>query len=99
MMTSRMKNLTEQSSTSSWLGGGWSPWGLPAYLARKIRVGFVHGALFSTDQSSPRYLIVISLQGKRWLIPFQLARVERQSVHFDALHEDDLDEMTPPAGM
>ncbi|PYE53901.1 hypothetical protein DES52_107159 [Deinococcus yavapaiensis KR-236] len=99
MTSSRMDNLIERSHTSSWLGEGSSPWGLPAYLTMRMKVGVVHGGLFSTNQSTPRYLIVISPQGTRWLIPFPLARVERQSVHFDALHEDDLEEMTPPVGM
>lgn len=98
MTTSRMDHLTEQHYTSSWSGEGWSPWGLPAYLARNTRIGFIHGGLFSTNRSTPRYLIVLSNEGKRWLVPFPLARVERRSVHFDALQEDDLEQMTPSAG-
>lgn len=90
------KNLREENAPSDWRGEGFCPWGLPAFRADRVRFGTVQGGLFSANHAAPRFLIVTSLPTTRWLIPFPMARVERGSVHFDALHPADLARMTWP---
>lgn len=91
-----MTDLHEENDLTAWRGEGFCPWGLPALVAGRVRVGTVRGGLFLANHTTPRFLIVTAPPSARWVVPFPMARVERRHVHFDALRVADLPGMTWP---